>query len=346
MGQLVKFELKKIFSRRLVWIGILLVVLVNVSGFLSLNTADVKYEQELAKKYEGVLDDAKVQQMLADFKPTEEQLQMWGGLSVAYVGTSAMQSAVHSHFANEDGTWNGKTVTDVFGDEEIQVGYNDGWLNLSSILIRVALGMALLAVVMTAPVFAGEYEGVDNIILTSRFGRSKCVFAKIIAAFAGPVMTAAVLAAGNCAAALAVFGTEGLDAGVLFCSLSYHNYIPFNISCGTMLLYQAGLIFSGIIMTVGITLFISAVCKNQVTALIASAVVFMFPLLFSVMEKQPLFKLIGLMPVYHVQFSSLMSVAQLQGKFLFAVWAFPAALSVCIAGCLLGKRFFTSHEVS
>lgn len=218
MRQLFKFELKKIFSRRLVLVGILLLVCVNVSGFLSLNIADVKYEQELAKKYEGVLDDAKVQQMLADFEPTEEQLQMWGGLSVAYVGTSAMQSAVHSNFAGDDGTWNGKTVADVFGDEEIQVGYNDGWLNLSSILIRVALGIALLAIVMTAPVFAGEYEGVDNIILTSRFGRSKCIIAKAGAAFAAPLLIAAVLALGNLAAALAIFGTEGLDASVRFSS--------------------------------------------------------------------------------------------------------------------------------
>ena len=76
MRQLLKFELKKIFSRRLVWVGILLIALINVSGFVSLNNGDVEYEQELAKKYEGVLDDARVQRMLADFKPTEEQLKM------------------------------------------------------------------------------------------------------------------------------------------------------------------------------------------------------------------------------------------------------------------------------
>lgn len=346
MRQLLKFELKKIFSRRLVLVGILLLVCVNVSGYLSISISDVKYEQELAKKYEGILDDAKVQQMLADFKPTKEQLQMWGGLSVAYVGTSFMQSAVHSRFARDDGSWNGKTVADVFGDEKIQVGYNEGWLNLSRIMVRMALGLALLSIVMTAPVFAGEYEGVDNIILTSRFGRSKCILAKTGAAFAAPLLTEAVFAAGNLVAALAVFGTEGLDASVLFSSLSYNNYIPLNISCGTMLLYQAGLIFSGVIMTVGITLAVSAICRSQLTALIISALVFILPMLLSVMEKEPLFKLIGLLPVYHVQFSSLMSVPQISGKLLFAVWAFPAAAAAAIAGCLLGKRFFASHEVS
>ena len=30
------------------------------------------------------------------------------------------------------------------------------------------------AIIMLAPIFSGEYEGVDNIILTSKYGKTKC----------------------------------------------------------------------------------------------------------------------------------------------------------------------------
>ena len=48
-------------------------------------------------------------------------------------------SAVFSRFADSDGNWNGLYVSDVFGNQEIKIGYVDGWLSTSRNMVRVFL---------------------------------------------------------------------------------------------------------------------------------------------------------------------------------------------------------------
>ena len=44
-------------------------------------------------------------------------------MNAKYIYQNALQSSVFSHFADIDGSWNGLSVADVFGDKEIKVGY-------------------------------------------------------------------------------------------------------------------------------------------------------------------------------------------------------------------------------
>ncbi len=48
-----------------------------------------------------------------------------------------------------------------FGNEEIKIGYVDGWLSTSRNMVRVFVALALAVIIMLAPIFSGEYEGVD-----------------------------------------------------------------------------------------------------------------------------------------------------------------------------------------
>ena len=48
---------------------------------------------------------------------------------------------------------------------------------------------------MLAPIFSGEYEGVDNIILTSKYGKTKCATAKVVAGILTAILTTALIAA-------------------------------------------------------------------------------------------------------------------------------------------------------
>ena len=48
-------------------------------------------------------------------------------------------------------------------------------------MVRVFVALALAVIIMLAPIFSGEYEGVDNIILTSKYGKTKCATAKVVA---------------------------------------------------------------------------------------------------------------------------------------------------------------------
>lgn len=87
MKKLILFELRKVFSKRLALIALIGIIL--FSALLSFSTFQNKYafdqnigegtgktavkiDKEIAAKYEGILTDEKVQQMMSDFAPTHD----------------------------------------------------------------------------------------------------------------------------------------------------------------------------------------------------------------------------------------------------------------------------------
>lgn len=250
MKTLIKFELRKIFSRRLTILALAVVIgfsaLVTVTTLRGMHSFDgvsqegsgrkaVAIDRAVAEQYAGPLSDEKVRQILQKFHPQYDL----HGMNAKYLQINATQSAVFARFADQDGNWNGLSVSDVFGQEEIQVGYVEGWLCTSRNLAQVLFLLALAVILMTAPVFSGEYAGVDNLILTSRFGRTRGAAAKLAASF-----LAAGTVTGLCCLlvllpALLFYGKEGLSCSILFAPAIYlEAWIPFNLSCGTVLGYQ------------------------------------------------------------------------------------------------------------
>ena len=135
MKKLILFELRKVFSKRLALIALIGIIL--FSALLSFSTFQNKYafdqnigegtgktavkiDKEIAAKYEGILTDEKVQQMMSDFAPTHDL----HGLNAMYLYQNATQSAAFSRFSDKEGNWNGLSVSDVFGNEEIKIGYD------------------------------------------------------------------------------------------------------------------------------------------------------------------------------------------------------------------------------
>lgn len=358
MKKLILFELRKVFSKRLsliALVGILLFsVLISFSTYQNKYAFDgvnaegsgktaVEIDKGIAAKYEGILTDEKVQQMMSDFAPTSDL----HGLSAIYVYQNAMQSAAFSRFSDKEGNWNGLSVSDVFGNEEIKIGYVDGWLSTSRNMVRVFVALALAVIIMLAPIFSGEYEGVDNIILTSKYGKTKCATAKVIAGIITAILTTTLVAAINLLLAFVFYGTEGLDCSILFAPSDYvEAFIPFNITCGTLLKYQILLAFTCTLSVTGITLFLSAISKNQIVALVAAMAIFLFPVLLPITEVNPLFRLVGLLPIYHVLAISLLSVEQMSNGMLYAIWAIPAALLFLGIGAGISRRAFAKHQVS
>lgn len=357
MKKLILFELRKVFSKRLsliALVGILLFsVLISFSTYQNKYAFDgvnaegsgktaVEIDKGIAAKYEGSLTDEKVQQMMSDFAPTSDL----HGLSAIYVYQNAMQSAAFSRFSDKEGNWNGLSVSDVFGNEEIKIGYVDGWLSTSRNMVRVFVALALAVIIMLAPIFSGEYEGVDNIILTSKYGKTKCATAKVIAGIITAILTTTLVAAINLLLAFVFYGTEGLDCSILFAPSDYvEAFIPFNITCGTLLKYQILLAFTCTLSVTGITLFLSAISKNQIVALVAAMAIFLFPVLLPITEVNPLFRLVGLLPIYHVLAISLLSVEQMSNGMLYAIWAIPAALLFLGVGAGISQREFAKHQV-
>lgn len=357
MKKLIQFELRKIYTRRLSQLSVIIVLL--LSGLLSFSTFQNKYctdgnqsatgrgavelDKAIAARYEGTLTDEKVQQMISELIP-ESTPQ---GLNVIYIYQNTFQSAVSARFSDQYGNWNGRKVSDMFGEEEIQIGYVDGWLCASQDMAKVILCLSFAVIIMTAPVFCGEYGGIDNIILSSKYGKTKCAAAKAIAAILSALGVTALITAFYLSTTFVMYGREGLDCSILFAPLhAINEYIPFNITCGTLLKYQVLLAFTGTIGVTGITLLLSSVCKNPISALAASTALTVLPMVLPLPESSPLFRLVALLPLYHAQFISLMSIEQIKGDILYAIWAVPTALLLAAAGGCFSHRIFSRHEVA
>lgn len=357
MKKLIQFELRKIFSKRLTQAA--MIVLLFLSALLGISTYQnmyafdgksregtgqtaVEIDKSIAEKYAGTLTNDKVQQMMIEFRPKQDL----HGMNAAYLYQNALQSALLRNFSDLNGNWNGLSVSDVYGNEEIKIGYTYGWLETSQNLVKIFIVLSLVVVIMTAPVFSGEYGGVDNIILTSKYGKTKCATAKIIGSILAALIVTAVVSVINLAYAFILYGNSGLDCSILFAPAGFvEGYIPFNITCGTLLKYQILLAFTSIISITGITFVLSAVCKNQMITLVVSAAIYLFPIMLPVSETSPLFKIIALLPLYHVQFVSLMSVDQIKGNVLYALMAIPVSLIFMGIGVFMSRRNFAKHQV-
>ncbi len=358
MKRLISFELRKLLERPTAWVGLLLVLLfsqgIAFSGYHNQYAVDpmtgsegsggaaVAIDKTVAARYEGILTDEKVRLMVEELVPKSRP----GGINAIYIYQNATQSAAARHFSDIEGNWNGKTVSDVFGEERIKIGYTSGWMATSSNLIQVFMVLSFVVMLAVSPVFSGEYGGVDNIILTARYGRSKCAAAKLTASLLLAAGAFLLVAGTSLLAAFLYYGKEGLDCSILFTSMdSAERFIPFNLTVGEMLCYQMLLGFTGILSAAGFALLFSSVCRNQLAAFAVCAGLYVLPILLPVPETSFLFHVVALLPLYHIQFVSLMAVEQMESGLLYAVWAVPAAAAFVLVGSVGSYRVFTKHQV-
>lgn len=358
MKNLLKYEIRKLLMKRLALISIASVLL--LSALLSFSTyqnmyafdgksnegsgkAAVEIEKSIAAEYEGILTDEKVQQMMSDFKITYDL----HGMNAKYVYNNSIQSSAFARFSDMNGNWNGLKVSDVFGEEEIKIGYVNGWLSTSQNLAKVLIFLSIVIILLIAPAFSGEYSGVDNIILTSRYGKTKCAAAKVAASIIAAISITIFVLAFHLMFAYILYGSEGLDCSILFAPLEFmEGYIPFNITCRTVLTYQFLLSIMSAISVTGMTLVLSSLCKNQMIAFISSAAIYLMPIMLPVSETSSLFRIVVLMPLYYSEFFSIMSIEQMQSGILYALWSIPVAVLFLLVGTIVSPRIFAKHQVS
>ena len=356
MNNLLKFELRKIFVKQFTMLAISFVLLLSfILSFSTLQNmyaadgkgaegggrAAVEIDKRIAEEYAGILSDEKVQQMMTDFKPSQDL----HGMNAQYLYMNATQSAAFSRFSDKDGNWNGLSVSDVFGDEEIKIGYVAGWLQTSQNLAKILIAVTFVIILMTAPVYSGEYGGVDAIILTAKYGKTKCATAKVVASFMASFFITVIVLSLNLLFAVAVYGTDGMDCSILFVPQDFvEGYIPFNITCGTVIKYQILLAFLSAFAVTGVSLIFSALCKNQMIAFVVSAALYIVPILLPISEISPLYRIVVLSPLFYSQYISIMSVEQMANGWLYAIWAIPVALVIATIGAIVSRKIFQKHQ--
>lgn len=135
---------------------------------------------------------------------------------------------------------------------------------------------ALLSVcIAVAPVFSGEYQwGTDAVILSGKYGRTKLVTAKLLAAllFGTLAFTLHVLIA--CGLPLAAFGTEGANLPVQIAGTT----IPYPFTFLEVTLINLGILYLILFAMTGLTLALSAYMKSPFGVLTVIVPVLFIPM--------------------------------------------------------------------
>ncbi|AWB46598.1 hypothetical protein DCC85_22115 [Paenibacillus sp. CAA11] len=178
-----------------------------------------------------------------------------------------------------------------------RVDYTGGWQTLfrnSSFIFMIA---TFVICVCTAPVFASEYQtGVAAIVLSTRHGRGKAIYAKLKAAFTFATGMFLFGWLAFTASVFAVYGVSGWNASLQTVGRSYL-LSPFPLTALETYLWLSLLGYLGSLMMTGLTLLFSSRMKSPFSVIVCTVVLLFGPMFISESKTSRLFNhLLALLP--------------------------------------------------
>ncbi|MBA9088300.1 ABC-type transport system involved in multi-copper enzyme maturation permease subunit [Fontibacillus solani] len=175
-----------------------------------------------------------------------------------------------------------------------RIDYVSGWKNVFENLQNLFLIIAFVISISIAPVFAGEYQsGADSIILSTRYGRSKVIIAKLKASF---IVSLGLLLLGVATYTLLLLGIFGFDGGSASVQmLKFIAPVPYSVFqtyLWAVMMGSLACLFVG-----AVTLWMSSMMKSPFTVIIASGIFLIGPIFIPASKSSRLFNhLMDLMP--------------------------------------------------
>lgn len=296
-----KEEIRKIISRKMVWLGILLLLIfigwrqaaerenysVTIDGQVFYGQEAIDKDKELTARYAGMLTEEKVRQIYDAFGffyyDTKKEANA-GNFCSRFI-TEKMTNYNQTDgedpkeiYFLEGEAWEYNAEPLLQGD--ILFDYTYGWNDMretQSFLMVMALFVVFI--IGLSPVFSNEYMmKTADIVLTTPRGRKSGIWIKILAA-------SFVSSAVYCLFTLyiwmiytAVYGTQGMDASAALIGIPQQGYCPQSV--GGFFLWEFGLGLAGVFLLSGMVLAVSAVCRNSFFTLVVSLALFLFPYLW------------------------------------------------------------------
>lgn len=156
----------------------------------------------------------------------------------------------------------------------ITYGYAEGWARILDIMGFFCIPLVSLFI-MTATTYAGEYESnADHIILTTKYGKSKVVAAKNLAALLFGALFHTINIAVSFLIILLSYGIEGWNLPVQNFDLE----IPYPFTYLETVLVCAGILYVVALGMTALTLFVSARMKNGLPVLAIMLFIFFIAL--------------------------------------------------------------------
>jgi len=172
--------------------------------------------------------------------------------------------------------------------------YHTGWNKLLASSYAMLMAVAMVVCICLAPMFSSEYQtGADAILLSTKNGKSKLIFAKIVAAF---ILTTIVYFIGMAVCTITTFTIYGFNGWN--CSLQIMNLLaPSNVNLLQTYLYVLLAGYCLCLLMQGITLMLSAKMTSPFPVIVSTFVLFFVPSFIPYSRSSRLFNnLLNLLP--------------------------------------------------
>ncbi len=179
--------------------------------------------------------------------------------------------------------------------EPFDFTYALGWENLLTYAFLFYVILTFITFVNISPVFSNEFQnGTVDVILSSKHGRNKVFYAKIISALLLSTLVFAMFTAVYFLAFAAVYGFEGSDVSIQTLNL----LSVYDLTLGETFAAIVGISYVAFILVIFFTLTISAICKNNFTSVLLSLALFFIPIFFNYSKSSKLFNyIVDLFPI-------------------------------------------------
>lgn len=293
-----KQEIYKTASHKIIWIGLLLLLLfvrlrlyeerdhytVWIGGQLYNGQEAIEKDKDLTAGYAGILTEEKVSQIYNDFGfyyYDEKQDLMVGNYCNQYITRQMTnfnqidtQKPENIKFLGGD-SWEQNAAPLLRGN--IRFDYAYGWNDLketfSFLMITV---LFVLFIIGVSPVFSDEYtKNTADILLTTKRGAKSGIWLKMTASFCLSAVIYCIFTAILWLLYQSVYGTQGLNASAVLIGVPLADF-----GSGSILqffLYAFFLGLAALLLLISMTLAISAMCRNAYLTLIISIAVFLLP---------------------------------------------------------------------
>lgn len=161
-----------------------------------------------------------------------------------------------------------------------EYGYHEGWNAILKCIELMVLPIMAICICI-APVFSGEYQsGADNIILSSRYGKSKLISAKILASVIFSIVVYTINVFVGIGIVLSSFGIEGWNLPIQIVNSTTPYSLTFlqTTSISVITLYLV------MLAMMSITLLLSAKMKTAFPVLIIMICIILMPIFFNFSE--------------------------------------------------------------
>lgn len=159
--------------------------------------------------------------------------------------------------------------------QEYQFGYHKGWSMILDALTWPVLIMMIICIGI-APIFAGEYQSkCDSLILCMKYGKSKLISAKVIAAWLYTTCVYWGISLIYSIVYIVLLGMKGVELPI---QLKYPAMsVGYTLTMGQAVVYALVLAYAFALGIMGITILMSAMLKNTYGVIIIAFLLIIVP---------------------------------------------------------------------